>query len=74
MADKKRVYYSYKSIEAYNEYDDEVRRIIQYDTDQDMWSCNRALPPTCYPPPLSEECIRRVKELSDDVIVHEIED
>ncbi|PYI12866.1 hypothetical protein BO99DRAFT_448062 [Aspergillus violaceofuscus CBS 115571] len=73
MVDKKRIYYTYKSIEAYDKYDDDVRKIIQDDTDQDIWICNRALPPTCYPPPLSEECIKKLKELSHDVVVHEIE-
>ncbi|PLB48919.1 hypothetical protein P170DRAFT_509585 [Aspergillus steynii IBT 23096] len=70
----KRIYYTYKTIEAWETHDEEVRKIITEDTKTDNWICNRALPPTCYPPPLSAEAIEKIKKLSDDIVVGEIED
>ncbi|PWY83838.1 hypothetical protein BO94DRAFT_586887 [Aspergillus sclerotioniger CBS 115572] len=74
MSERKRIYYTYKTIEAYEKYDDQVRKIITEDTKREVWICNRALPPTCYPPEVSPDTIKKLKDLSDDIVVKELEE
>ncbi|RAH64430.1 uncharacterized protein BO66DRAFT_475788 [Aspergillus aculeatinus CBS 121060] len=73
MSDRKRVYYTWKTIEAWESNDKQATEIIKADTKQDVWICNRALPPTCYPPPMTTEGIDKLKAL-DDIVVQEIEE
>ncbi|PYI03595.1 hypothetical protein BO78DRAFT_421504 [Aspergillus sclerotiicarbonarius CBS 121057] len=72
QTEQKKIYYTYKSIEAWEEYDEKVRKIIAEDTGRENWICNRALPPTCYPPEVNSETIKKLKDLSDDIVVGEI--
>ncbi|RAK98777.1 uncharacterized protein BO80DRAFT_151979 [Aspergillus ibericus CBS 121593] len=74
MSDQKRIYYTYKSIEAWKKYDEKVREIIVKDAGTDVWIYNRALPPTGYPPALSPETIKKLKDLSEDVVIEEVQD
>ncbi|KAE8356080.1 hypothetical protein BDV28DRAFT_145579 [Aspergillus coremiiformis] len=73
MSDRKRVYYTYKTIEAWEKHDEKVREIIKEDTGVENWICNRALPPTCYPPPLSSEVIEKIKNLDGDIVVGDLD-
>ncbi|KAE8152101.1 hypothetical protein BDV25DRAFT_138265 [Aspergillus avenaceus] len=73
MSERKRIYYSFKTIEAYQAVGEELRQIIEKDTGSEAWICNRALPPTCYPPPMTEGAIEELKKL-DGVVVGYIDD
>ncbi|KAH8435149.1 uncharacterized protein LDX57_012778 [Aspergillus melleus] len=73
MSERKRIYYTYKTIEAWEQHDAAVRKIIQDDTGTDVWVCNRALPPTCYPPPVTTDAIDKIKKLDEDIVVGEID-
>ncbi|KAJ5450270.1 uncharacterized protein N7458_006719 [Penicillium daleae] len=70
MADRE----TYKTIEAWQELDDKVGKIIQDDTGKEIWIANRALPPTGYLPAMTPDSIEKIKNLSDDLIVKEVED
>ncbi|KAE8372166.1 hypothetical protein BDV26DRAFT_298116 [Aspergillus bertholletiae] len=74
MSGRKRILYTYKRIEVWEEYDEQARSIIQEDTSTENWICNRALPPTCYPPPLTVESIEKLKNLTNGIVVEEIEE
>ncbi|KAM5347473.1 hypothetical protein ACJ41O_010478 [Fusarium nematophilum] len=73
MADRKRIFYTYKTIEEWEKSDEEVTKIVQADTGVENWIANRALPPTAYPPPISTEAIEKIKKLSDDIVVEELQ-
>ncbi|RAL10040.1 uncharacterized protein BO97DRAFT_426820 [Aspergillus homomorphus CBS 101889] len=63
MPDRQRIYYTFDSAESYMHLQDQVVKIIQEDTGKEFWICNRALPPSCYPPPLTTDTIDKLKEL-----------
>ncbi|KAE8312529.1 hypothetical protein BDV41DRAFT_577717 [Aspergillus transmontanensis] len=43
-------------------------------TGTEQWICNRAVPPACYPPPISTETIDKIKKLDDDIVVEELQE
>ncbi|CEO59044.1 hypothetical protein PMG11_03733 [Penicillium brasilianum] len=74
MAERKRIHFTYQTVEGYSEFDRTVRQIISEDTGQESWIATRSLPPTNYPPPLTPNSIDRIKNLSEDIVVSEIAD
>ncbi|KAJ6440043.1 1,3-beta-glucan synthase component GLS2 [Purpureocillium lavendulum] len=70
--DLHRVTYTFKDAEVFFDVGAKVDKIIREATGQQYWICNRALPPTCYPPPLETDVIEELEDLPG-VIVHFIE-
>ncbi|KAM5379441.1 hypothetical protein ACJZ2D_004139 [Fusarium nematophilum] len=71
MADRKRVSYTYLTIEHWEMQDEKVREIIREDTGEDSWTNAPVAPPTSLPPPITAQAIDKLKDL-DGVIVKEI--
>ncbi|KAB8262140.1 hypothetical protein BDV32DRAFT_147791 [Aspergillus pseudonomiae] len=74
MSEQKRIFYTYKTMEAWEKHDQNVRKFIQEESGQDSWICNRALPPACYPLLISTDTIDKIKKLDVDIFVQEIQD
>ncbi|GJN75017.1 hypothetical protein VFPFJ_10830 [Purpureocillium lilacinum] len=66
--DKHLISYSFKDGQAFLDIDQEVRRIIKQATGTEYWVCNRAFPPTCYPPPLETDDIEKLEALEGVVV------
>ncbi|KAM4066642.1 hypothetical protein HRG_000721 [Hirsutella rhossiliensis] len=73
MGDRKKIYYTFKGVEEWEQNNKKVDEIVKADTDAEHWACNKALPPTCYPPAMSIEAIDKLKQL-DGVVVGEIDE
>ncbi|OOF98732.1 hypothetical protein ASPCADRAFT_2165 [Aspergillus carbonarius ITEM 5010] len=72
MSERKKIYYTYKSIEAWEKYDEEVRKIITEDTDKGNLDLQ---PGVAAYLEVTPETIKKLKDLNDDVVVvAEIED
>ncbi|PYI00043.1 hypothetical protein BO71DRAFT_478905 [Aspergillus ellipticus CBS 707.79] len=72
MSERVKIYYTYKTIEAFEKFKDQVTEIDKADTGMEVWICNLALPPTSYPPPVTQEAIQKLKALSDDIVAEVI--
>ncbi|KAJ5392958.1 hypothetical protein N7465_011932 [Penicillium sp. CMV-2018d] len=74
MTDKKRIVYTYGTIEAWEEFDATVQEIIKKETGKDHWIATRSIPPISYPPPLSADSIEKIKNVNDEIRVNEIDE
>ncbi|KEY74970.1 hypothetical protein S7711_10444 [Stachybotrys chartarum IBT 7711] len=63
--------YTFEGPDEYGKFNGTVESIVKEDTGAQFWKSNRALPPTSYPPPLTEGAISKLKEL-EGVIVKDI--
>ncbi|KAM0418973.1 hypothetical protein ACHAPT_012131 [Fusarium lateritium] len=71
MSDRVQVRYSYKGIEEYEDQRDSLRGIIQQDTGAEDWRETRSMPPIGFPPPLSPDSVKKLKDL-DGVNIEEL--
>ncbi|KFA79373.1 hypothetical protein S40288_10819 [Stachybotrys chartarum IBT 40288] len=63
--------YTFEGPDEYGKFNGTVESIVKEDTGAQFWKSNRALPPTSYPPPLTEGAISKLKGL-EGVIVKDI--
>ncbi|KAM5365178.1 hypothetical protein ACJZ2D_011165 [Fusarium nematophilum] len=70
MADRKKITYTFKGVEEWEEFNQRAIDIVKEDTGAQRWASDRALPPTSHPPPLTGAGIDKLKGL-DGVIVQE---
>ncbi|KAE8332737.1 hypothetical protein BDV39DRAFT_166729 [Aspergillus sergii] len=73
MSDRKRISYTYESIEDFEENDGKVREIIAEDTGTKIWAYTKSLPPSSIPPPVTTGAVQKLKDLQG-VLVYEHED
>ncbi|KAH7252908.1 hypothetical protein FSOLCH5_013763 [Fusarium solani] len=64
MADRVKVRYTYNSVEDFEQFNEQLREIIQQDTGEEAWIETRSLPPIGFSPPLSAEGVQKLKGLS----------
>ncbi|KAH7263689.1 hypothetical protein BKA59DRAFT_541089 [Fusarium tricinctum] len=73
MSDKIRIRYNFRGIEAWEVYQQQLRELIQQDTGEEYWIETKSLPPIGIPPPVTKECLEKIKKL-EGVVVNEIND
>ncbi|RGP80008.1 succinyl- :3-ketoacid-coenzyme a mitochondrial precursor [Fusarium longipes] len=73
MSEKINIRYRYEGIEAWEKSNEDVRKFIKEDSGQDFWPETRSLPPFGMPPPVSKDCVEKLKAL-DGVVVDVVED
>ncbi|KAE8356081.1 hypothetical protein BDV28DRAFT_145580 [Aspergillus coremiiformis] len=74
MSDRKRISYTYRGIEAYEEHDKTVTEIIKEDTGVENWPVTTSMPPRGIPPPLTTEAIDKLKALDGVIVIVQDED
>ncbi|KAF7557056.1 hypothetical protein G7046_g6118 [Stylonectria norvegica] len=74
MADRVRVKYSYKDVEQWEKFQETVRKIINEDVKEtDSWPETKSLPPFGFPPPVTQEALKKLQEL-EGVNIEVLED
>ncbi|KAM6511996.1 hypothetical protein FALCPG4_016984 [Fusarium falciforme] len=73
MADRVKVRYTYHTLEDFEQFNKQLREIIQQDTGEEAWIETKSLPPIGFSPPLSAEGVQKLKGLSG-VRIEEIPD
>ncbi|KAH6970137.1 hypothetical protein DER45DRAFT_78518 [Fusarium avenaceum] len=73
MSDTIRFRYSFKGIEEWQAVEQQLRELIQKDTGAEYWPETRTLPPFGMPPPVTKECLEKLKKLDGVVINQEDE-
>ncbi|KAL5593437.1 hypothetical protein FOBRF1_012539 [Fusarium oxysporum] len=73
MADKMKIRYTYLGYDAWQASESQLKKLIQDDTGVEFWIETRSIPPMGIPPPVTKDCIEKLKGL-DGVKVDEIEE
>ncbi|KAF4337972.1 succinyl-:3-ketoacid-coenzyme A transferase mitochondrial precursor [Fusarium beomiforme] len=73
MADKMKIRYTYQGVEAWEESERDLKKLIQDDTGVEFWIETRSIPPMGIPPPVTKDCVEKLKGLNG-VQTNEIEE
>ncbi|KAF9774747.1 hypothetical protein IL306_007220 [Fusarium sp. DS 682] len=73
MADKTKIRYTYQGYEEWQQSEKELKKLISDDTGVEFWIETRSIPPMGIPPPVSKDCIEKLKGLNG-VEINEIEE
>ncbi|KAG5659193.1 hypothetical protein KAF25_000395 [Fusarium avenaceum] len=68
-----KIRYSFKSYDEWDAVQQQFRDLIVQDTGLESWIETRSMPPMGFPPPLTKECLEKIKKL-DGVVVNELSD
>ncbi|KAL9564899.1 hypothetical protein ACKAV7_011351 [Fusarium commune] len=64
MADKTKIRYTYLGYDEWQASESQLKKLIQDDTGIEYWIETRSIPPMGLPPPVTKDCIEKLKGLS----------
>ncbi|SPJ76026.1 uncharacterized protein FTOL_05757 [Fusarium torulosum] len=68
MADRKSITYTFDKLEDWQEALQATNDIVTEDTGAKFWKSTRSMPPTCFPPPMTQQAIEKLKEFKGLVV------
>ncbi|KAM0244700.1 hypothetical protein ACHAP5_006043 [Fusarium lateritium] len=73
MSDTVKIRYRYESIEQWEAVQEQLRELIKQDTGEEFWIETKSLPPFGMPPPVTKDCVEKLRQL-DGVVVDEVDE
>ncbi|KAF5667293.1 succinyl-:3-ketoacid-coenzyme a mitochondrial precursor [Fusarium heterosporum] len=68
MAERKSITYTFERYEDWQESLESTNNIVKEDTGAEFWKSTRSMPPKCFPPPMTQEAIAKLKEVKGLVV------
>ncbi|KAM0224215.1 hypothetical protein ACHAQD_002600 [Fusarium lateritium] len=68
MADRKSITYTFDKLEDWQESLEATNNLVTEDTGAKSWKSTRSMPPTCFPPPMTQQAIEKLKEFKGLVV------
>ncbi|KAL6914786.1 hypothetical protein FSST1_012546 [Fusarium sambucinum] len=68
MAERKEITYAFDTVDDWQASQKASEELVKEDTGAENWRSTRTMPPTYYPPPMTQQAIDKLKEFKGAVV------